>query len=233
MTIAAQPGPRAPRSALSQELLRSEEDVLDSLELVRRALRLAVAGATARDPDRLAEAKGAGRELASRHFDMYQTLLGMLARRAPVAGDLRLTIALLHANDSIERMARQCSSIAVMSSAMPPGVGAAARQLSCLKEMRALADRQLIRSSRTFSRRDTEAVPALREEDSALNERNRRCFLLALHAGPDCARREAALFVALMARAIERIGDNAVDIGNQASFISTGSLGDGRNGDIS
>jgi phosphate transport system protein len=64
----------------------------------------------------------------------------------------------------------------------------------------------------------------LRERDVAINEHNRRCFALAVEEGDDEARREAAFFVALMARALERIGDNAVDIAHQALFAAEGRL---------
>jgi phosphate uptake regulator len=40
-------------------------------------------------------------------------------------------------------------------------------------------------------------------------------------------RREAAFFVAMMARAIERIGDNAVDVGQQTVFAVTARLRNG------
>jgi phosphate transport system protein len=47
---------------------------------------------------------------------------------------------------------------------------------------------------------------------------------MAVHAPGGQASREAALFVAMMARAIERIGDNALDIADQAAFVVTGRL---------
>jgi phosphate transport system protein len=57
-----------------------------------------------------------------------------------------------------------------------------------------------------------------------INESNRRCFALAVQDGDEESRREAVFFVALMARAIERIGDNAVDIGQQTVFAANGRL---------
>jgi phosphate transport system protein len=45
---------------------------------------------------------------------------------------------------------------------------------------------------------------------------------MAIEDGEDERRREAAFFVALMARALERIGDNAVDIGRQVVFAASG-----------
>ena len=51
---------------------------------------------------------------------------------------------------------------------------------------------------------------------------NKECFQLALEIGDDPDRREWAMTMMLAARALERIGDNAVDIGEQVAFVVTG-----------
>ena len=51
---------------------------------------------------------------------------------------------------------------------------------------------------------------------------NQECFQLALEIGDDPDRREWAMTMMLVARALERIGDNAVDIGEQVAFVVTG-----------
>ena len=47
-----------------------------------------------------------------RYLEVHQGLLSLLARQAPVAGDLRIVAALLHVIRSIERMGDQCVNIA-------------------------------------------------------------------------------------------------------------------------
>ena len=51
---------------------------------------------------------------------------------------------------------------------------------------------------------------------------NRECFHIALEIGDEPDRREWAMTMLLAARALERIGDNAVDIGEQVAFVVTG-----------
>ena len=97
-------------------------------------------------------------------------------------------------------------------------------QLACLSKMAALAGQQVAEAARVFAQRDVDGALRLRERDAVINEHNRRCFALAISDGDEPLRREAAFFVALMARAIERIGDNAVDIGQQTIFTVTGRL---------
>src|SRR5437762_8892337 len=47
-----------------------------------------------------------------RYMEVHQGILSLLAREAPVAGDLRLVAALLHVIKHVERMGDQCVNIA-------------------------------------------------------------------------------------------------------------------------
>ena len=59
-------------------------------------------------------------------------------------------------------------------------------------------------------------------QDEQINRLNRECFQRAVETGDDLDRREWAMTMMLVARALERIGDNAVDIGEQVAFVVTG-----------
>jgi phosphate transport system protein len=75
---------------------------------------------------------------------------------------------------------------------------------------------------RAFESRDVDAARDLVRQDDVVDNLNRDCFRLALEIGDDPDRREWAMTMLLAARAIERIGDNAVDIGEQVAFVVTG-----------
>ena len=62
----------------------------------------------------------------------------------------------------------------------------------------------------------------LARSDAEINRLNREIFHLALEVGADFDTREWATLMMLVARCIERIGDNAVDIGEQVAFVVTG-----------
>jgi len=55
-----------------------------------------------------------------------------------------------------------------------------------------------------------------------VNRINRELFRLAVEIGDDVDTREWAMHMTFVARALERLGDNAVDIGEQAAFVVTG-----------
>ena len=77
-------------------------------------------------------------------------------------------------------------------------------------------------AKRAFEDRDVEMARDLVRQDDVVDDLNRDCFRLALEIGDDADRREWAMTMLLAARAIERIADNAVDIGEQVAFVVTG-----------
>ena len=81
---------------------------------------------------------------------------------------------------------------------------------------------QIAQAKRSFEGRDVDMARDLVRQDDVVDNLNRECFHLALEIGDDADRREWAMTMMLAARALERIGDNAVDIGEQVAFIVPG-----------
>jgi phosphate transport system protein len=212
------------RAPLDDALREVEERALAALPLLRQALRDAVGAVTERDAALGDLVIAQAHDLHSRYDDVHQRLLSLMARQAPVAGDLRLAIALLHVNDRLERISAQCVNIVTLCRALPENDAPSQRQLNCLEGMASLADEQLAEAGRVFAERDEQGAQRLGQHDLGINERNRVCFDLAVDEGVREAEREVAFMVAMMARAIERLGDNAVDIGRQVAFVVTGQL---------
>ena len=67
-------------------------------------------------------------------------------------------------------------------------------------------------------------------QDDEINRLNREVFQLAIDVGDDADTREWAMHMMLVARALERIGDNAVDIGEQTAFVVSGLFREFQNG---
>jgi phosphate transport system protein len=212
------------RSRFENALEEVEQRTLGELELVREPLRQSVHAAIKCDCDLAAKVAAEQAEFDRRYGEVHDQLLAFMAQQAPVATDLRLAMALLHTNDRVERIGAQCLNIATLCGAVPTGVKPSEEQLMCLSDMAVLADEQVGDAAFVFAARDPDGASRLRERDAAINELNRRCFGLAIDQGGDEEHLEAAFFVAMMARAIERIGDNAVDIARQAAFVVTGRL---------
>ena len=146
-----------------------------------------------------------------------------MARQAPVAGDLRLVMALLQANHRIARMEPQRIDIATLCGVLDKEP-LSRSQLDCLAATAELVDRQVAEAAHALSDRDIDAVRRVQRQDVAVNKHNRARFKLAVGEGSSEAWRHGALHGALMARALERIGDNTVEIARLAAFIVTGEL---------
>ena len=74
----------------------------------------------------------------------------------------------------------------------------------------------------SFETRDETMAADLAERDRKVNELNRAIFRRALEVGNDLELREWAMTMTLAARCLERVGDNAVDVGEQIAFVVTG-----------
>jgi phosphate transport system protein len=80
----------------------------------------------------------------------------------------------------------------------------------------------LSQAKKAFENRDIGLAKDLVHQDDLIDELNKECFQVAVQVGDDVDTREWAMTMMLVARAIERIGDNAVDIGEQVAFVVTG-----------
>jgi phosphate transport system protein len=107
-----------------------------------------------------------------------------------------------------------------------PVVGTAPAPVPELHErvlrMGALARAEVTQCRQAFELRDAALAEDLLARDTEVNRLNREVFRGAVEVGTDEDRREWAMTMTLVARAIERIGDNAVDIGEQVAFVVTG-----------
>jgi phosphate transport system protein len=214
------PGPH--RLKFQQELADLETAVLGGIDLVVAQV------------DRVVEALDQqGVELAEfviadddridgRYLEVHQGILSLLALQAPVAGDLRLVAALLHIIKHVERMGDQCVNIAKLlplSGHEPPRSDEIVERLS---QMGRFARSEVVQSRGALAGRDVALAEDLVARDRDVNRLQREIFQLALDAGEDYDTREWAMHMTLVARAFERIGDNAVDIGEQVAFVVTG-----------
>jgi phosphate transport system protein len=157
-----------------------------------------------------------------RYLEVHQELLSLFALQAPVATDLRVVAAMLHVMKNLERMGDQCVNIAKtipLTGHEPP---VREEVLERILRMGRIARTEVTQSKAAFANRDVDLAEDLVRQDREINALNREIFQLAIDIGTDPDTREWAMHMVMVARAIERIGDNAVDIGEQTAFVVTG-----------
>jgi phosphate transport system protein len=205
-----------------EELEQLEAAALGGLDLVDVALQRTLEAVEHSDVELAQIVVADDDRIDGRYLEVHQSLITLLATQSPVATDLRLISALLHVLKNIERMGDQCVNVCKLipltGNEPPADEEMVSRILAMGRQTRLLIGQ----SKRAFAERDVEMARDLVRQDDLVDDLNRECFHLALAIGDDADRREWAMTMLLAARAIERIGDNAVDIGEQVAFVVTG-----------
>jgi phosphate transport system protein len=214
--------PKQGRAHFQQQLQELEAHALGGLDLIVEQLDRVLEALKHQDVELAQMVIADDDRVDGRYLEVHQGILSLLALQAPVAGDLRLVAALLHMIKHIERMGDQCVNIAKLiplSGNEPP-----VRQevLGPLTKMGAQARSEVIQCRAAFAGRDVGLAEDLVRQDREINRLNREIFRWAIEVGDDTDTREWAMLMILVARALERIGDNAVDIGEQVAFVVTG-----------
>ncbi len=210
------------RSQFQEELQSLEEMALGGLDMVATSLDRAMETVERQDVELANMVIADDDRIDGRYLEVHQGVLSLLALQAPVATDLRVVAALLHVIKHVERMGDQCVNIAKLVPLDGHDPPADENMLADLHSMGAHARQQVVQAKLAFAQRDVSLAQDLVRQDEEIDRLNRACFKRALELGDDADRREWAMHMMLVARCIERIGDNAVDIGEQTAFVVTG-----------
>jgi phosphate transport system protein len=204
------------------ELERLEASALGGLDMVDTALERTMEAVEHQDVELAQVVIADDDRIDGRYLEVHQSLITLLATQSPVATDLRLISSLLHVLKSIERMGDQCVNVCKLIPLTGNYAPSDPEMVELILRMGAHTAALITQSKRAFEERDVEMARDLVRRDDAVDQLNRECFNLALQIGDDADRREWAMTMLLGARAIERIADNAVDIGEQVAFVVTG-----------
>jgi phosphate transport system protein len=209
------------RELYGTELEELESLLLDEGQLVDRAIRGAL-NALARDDLELAdELISFDDEIDHRYLTIEQGIPSLLARQTPVAGDLRLVLAILYINLHLERIADYCVTVAKLTK-LSHDLPRDTASLEALEEMGERCREMLATGLEDFHARDVRHPQALVDMDRPIDRANRKLVDRFVAFGTDEPQREWAMRMMLVSRCLERIGDHAVDIGEQTSYLVGG-----------
>ena len=208
------------RTSFQEELDQLEATLQEEGALVLRALRGAINALEQRDDELADEVIAFDDDVDLRYVRIEDTIQLLLARQTPVATDLRLVLAILHINLHLERMADYCVTVAKRSK-LVPAVDPGPRFVEGFEEMGARCEEMIRIALDSFARRDLEGAESLVELDELIDRANRRVVQRILELGEDPEMREYGLRMVVVSRALERIGDHAVDIGEQTAYLLT------------
>jgi len=178
------------RKRFHDELAALESEILGFGERAALAVEKAVE-ALARKDTALAEDVIAGDDaLDATYLDVENRILALLATQTPVASDLRLVSAIMHANLHLERIGDQAVNVAKLAK-VTMDLPTSETVLSHLQEMGEVAVRLLRTALEAFARRDAELAEQLPEMDDPIDRLNRNMYrevaALAADPFPDCS----------------------------------------------
>jgi phosphate transport system protein len=208
------------RVTFQEELDQLEAALQEEGSLVLRALRGSMNALSQRDLELTDEVIAFDDEIDRLYLQIEEEIQSLLARQTPVASDLRLVLAMLHVNLHLERMADYCVTIAKLTK-LVADVEPDPAVLQSLEEMGDRAEEMIRVALDSFSNRDLAGAESLVDLDELIDRSNRRFVEAVLEIVADPDRREWVLRMVIVSRTIERIGDHAVDIGEQTAYLLT------------
>jgi phosphate transport system protein len=209
------------RLSFQEALDRLEANLQEESELVLRSLRGSLNALQHQDVELADEVIAFDDEVDARYLSISQGIEQLLARQTPVAVDLRLVLAVLHINLGLERMADLCVTIAKLTK-LTHTLKHDQPLVEAFEEMGTRAEEMIRVAMGSFAARELAGAESLVDLDEMIDRANRRVVNHVLELGTDPAIREWGLRMIIVSRCLERLGDHAVDIGEQTAYLVTG-----------
>jgi phosphate transport system protein len=210
------------RDRFREELRILEEQALGGLDLVVSQLDRALESINYQDVELAGMVVADDDRIDGRYLEVHQGVLSLFSQQPSVAADLRLLAALLHMIRCIERMGDQCVNMAKLVPLSGYEAPKDKTILDLLDRMGVSVRQQVREAKESFRTRHVSLARDLVRQDAEVNRLNREIFTRAVEVGDEPEVREWAMFMILVARCLERIGDNTVDIAEQTVFVVTG-----------
>jgi phosphate transport system protein len=209
------------RNEFRLELERLEARLQSESDLVMRSLRAVLTALAEADGSLAEEVIRFDDEVDAAYLGIEQGIQNLLARQTPVAGDLRLVLAVLHVNLHLERMADYCVTIAKLVK-LTESLPQVQTLMDAFAEMGSRTEEMIRVAVDSFAARDVARAESLVDLDELIDRSNRRAIEQVFAVADDLDARRWGLRMLIVSRCLERIGDHAVDIGEQTAYLVTG-----------
>ena len=154
-------------------------------------------------------------------LDIEKRSLTLLAQQAPVAGDLRLIVAILRVVNDLERagdLAYNIAKLVHMEEFCEPSPKAVK---SLVSELGQAAGRLMSTAIDAWASKDEPSAAGLQQKDDVVDDLHARLIRKLLELKDEDAV-ASAMQLAMIGRYFERIADHAVNIGELVCYYVTG-----------
>ena len=200
-----------------EALSNLRNDLLTMAGLTERSLHRAIDGLLQRDDDLCTQAIADDQEVDQLEVQIDKTGLEILLRYQPVASDLRQVVSVMKLSPNIERVADEATNIAECARKLnghPP-----LAEVNLIVPIQAHAILMFKDSIDAFVREDVELARAVVGRDKALDDMNATANQqLTERMIQDRDQLRGYLNLILISRSLERIGDHATNIAEDAVY---------------
>ncbi len=211
------------RAHFHSDLESLEQSIHEMGDRAHELAGMAVQALTTGDPALAQEVIDGDIFIDRLYLDTHNRWINLMARQQPMGVDLRLMSVLLHMSVTLERTGDQAVNIAKLAK-LAHELPSSGRVIELIQEMGDLVRPMLRTAIESFIRRDADEARLLPAMDEPVDRLNRDVSRAILTLGADPRAMEWAMHMMMAARALERIGDQSVDIGEQVAYLVTGEL---------
>ena len=209
------------RTSFHEELEKTELELLSLGELAATSVHRSIEALIQHDEAKAQSVIDADDAIDELYLKIDGDVLRMLALQSPVAEDLRLISAILHCDLHLERIGDQAVNVTKLYLRTKDARGSEPMRQQ-IEEMGTLVVSMVRTAMEAFGRRDLDLALKVPVMDDPVDRLNRATHLEALKLADDASQLDWGLHMNMAARALERVGDNAVDVAEQVGFMITG-----------
>lgn len=204
-----------------EALARVSSSLVTMAKAVREAMRQASAALLTANPSLAQQVTVRDAEIDVLYRVVGDRVFDLIARRQPVAGDLRTALTALQAAADLERMGDLAAHVARATLRRHPTAAVAPELTEMFRAMSRVADQLAGKIVAALAANDATLAAELDGDDDAMDQLHRQLFSVMLR--PDWPLGvEAAIDGALLGRYYERYADHAVNVSQHVMVLVAG-----------
>jgi phosphate transport system protein len=211
------------RDAYHKELESLDQGVVAMGAMVEKSIHLAATAFVDNDKELAGRVRAGDDAIDAMFMDIEKRCLALMAQQAPVAGDLRLVVAILGAISELERTGDIAYNVAklVQRDDAPISDPGTKSVRTLLAELGSEAQKVLAAGIDAWAQKDEVAAAAVERQDDRSDELHDKVIAAILEIKGEEAV-AAAIRLAMLGRYFERVGDHAVNLAERVRYFVTG-----------
>ena len=211
------------RGHFTRQLREVQEDLVNMTQAAKKMLRMAIESLQERDVAKAKEVISLDDIVDSYNYKIEEKCLRMIALQQPVAKDLRVIAAVMKIITDVERIGDYSIDIAKFSIRLADKP--LFKPLIDVPKMAEIVVKMLEETSATFIQKDLNVVQKVVDDDDKVDNLYRSIheeIVNYIEKDPSVTRQ--AIWILMIARYLERIGDHITNITERIYYMETGEM---------